>query len=142
MVDVLSLAGVMVDAFDVVAAAYNQTLIFAQTGTGRDEVTADYVLLHTLECVGLAGDCRFVENLGGFLERSCRDEAGGLQCGTCDTLEYLFGSSGHGITHGNKLEVAALQSRVLVAQLAGGDNLHCRRRRLPLSCPRCGRSRP
>ena len=35
----------------VVAAAYNEALVFAQTGTGRDEVSADNVLLHTLEGV-------------------------------------------------------------------------------------------
>lgn len=47
----------------------------ALTGTGRNEVTADNVLLHTLETVALAVDSSIIEDLGGLLERSSRHEA-------------------------------------------------------------------
>lgn len=53
---------------DVVLAAYDDALVGTETGTGGDEVTADYVFLHALEVVDLAVDGCFVENLGGFLE--------------------------------------------------------------------------
>ena len=39
--------------------------------TGRDEVTADDVLLQTLKEVDLALDCALVEDLGGLLEGRC-----------------------------------------------------------------------
>ena len=78
----------------VIGRTYYEALVFAQTGTGGDEVTADNVLLHTLEAVGLALDSGFVEHLGGFLERSGRHEARCLQGGTCDTLKDLLGGRG------------------------------------------------
>lgn len=49
-------------------AADDNLLELAQTCTCRDEVAADYVLLHTFECVALAADSCFVEYLGCLLE--------------------------------------------------------------------------
>ena len=63
----------------------NERLVVAQAGTGRDEVTADDVLLHTLEVVDAAIDGGLVEDLGGLLEGGCRHEATGLQCSAGDT---------------------------------------------------------
>ena len=60
--------------FKVVLAADDKALVFAEAGTGGNEVTADNVLLHALEQVGLALDSGFVEDLGGFLERGGRHE--------------------------------------------------------------------
>ena len=108
---------------DVIFAAYNQTVVVAQTCTGGDEVTADHVLLHALESVGLAVDSSFVEHLGGLLERSGRHEARCLQSSAGDTLKDLLGGSGHGVAHGYELEVFTLERRVLVAEFAGSDDL-------------------
>ena len=46
----------------------DKSLILAHTGTGGNEVTADDVLLHTLERVGATVDGSLVEDLGGLLE--------------------------------------------------------------------------
>lgn len=115
--------GFVVDAFDVVSAAYDEAFVFAETCSGRDQMTADDVFFHALEGVGLAGDGCFVENLGGLLERCGRHEARSLECGAGDALEYLLGCGGHGVADGDCLEVAAFEGRVLVAELAGGDDL-------------------
>ncbi len=55
-------------AFDVVFASYDESVVFAQTCTCGDQVTADNVFLHALEGIGLAVDCCFVEHLCGLLE--------------------------------------------------------------------------
>ena len=60
-----------------------------QTGTSRNEVTADNVLLHTLEVVGLSADGCFVEHLRCLLEGCGRHEALRLERSTRDTLENL-----------------------------------------------------
>ena len=59
----------------VLERAYDNLVELALTCTGRDEVTADDVLLHTLETVALAVDGSIVEHLGGLLERCGRHEA-------------------------------------------------------------------
>ena len=54
----------------VIGIAHNNAVELTESGTCRDKVTADDVLLHALEIVGLAGNSSFVEYLGGFLEGS------------------------------------------------------------------------
>ena len=49
-------------------ASYDNLLVFAQTCTSWDEVTADNVLLHTLEEVNLTTDSTIVKNLCRLLE--------------------------------------------------------------------------
>lgn len=49
-------------------AAYYDLVELTKTCTSRDEVTTDYVLLHTLKTVALAVDSCLVEHLGGLLE--------------------------------------------------------------------------
>ena len=66
----------------------------AHTCTSGDEVTADNVLLHTLEVVGLARDGGFVEHLGRFLEGSGGHETLGLESCAGDTLKNLGGGGG------------------------------------------------
>ena len=78
-------------------------------------MTADDVLLHAFEVVGLAGDGGFVEHLGGFLEGRGGHERLGLQGGTGDTLKDLRGGGGDGVAHDNGTKVAALELRDFVA---------------------------
>ena len=52
----------------VVHGGYDDALKFALTCAGRDEVTADDVLLQTLEGVDLTADSSFTEHFGGLLE--------------------------------------------------------------------------
>ena len=106
----------------LVGVAHDNTVELAQTGAGGDEVTADHVLLHALEIVGLAADGSLVEHLGRLLEGGGGHEALGLQGGAGNTLKYLRGSGGLGIAHLHQLEVAALELRVLFAELAHGDD--------------------
>ena len=94
----------------------------AHTCTSGDEVTADNVLLHTLEVVGLARDGGLVEHLGRFLEGSGGHEALGLESCASDTLKNLGGGGGLCIAHLNEAEVTTLELRVLVAQFASGNN--------------------
>ena len=93
----------------ILLRADNDFVELAKTRTGRDEVSADNVLLHTLEIVYLATYSRFVEHLGCLLERCCRHEALGLESGTRNTLEYLCRRCRNGITHLHSPKVAALQ---------------------------------
>ena len=60
--------GFAIDAFDVVTTADNKTFIFATACAGGYEVTADDVLFHAFERVGLAADSCLVEDLGCLLE--------------------------------------------------------------------------
>ena len=46
-----------------------------KAGTGGDQVSKDHVLLETYQTIDLTGKCGFGEDLGGFLEASCRDKA-------------------------------------------------------------------
>ena len=85
-------------------------------------MTADDIFLHTFEVVGLAGDGSFVEHLGGFLEGGCRHERLGLEGSTRDTLQDLGRGGGNGIANDNGLEVAALELRDFIAELARSDN--------------------
>ena len=81
----------------------NDNLVeFAQTCTGRDEVTADDVLLHTYERVALARDGCLVEHLRCLLEGGCRHEALGTEGCTGDTLQDLGGRSRHCIARLNR----------------------------------------
>ena len=48
--------------------AHDNLIELTQTGTSGDKVTADNVLLHTLQAIYLATDGSLVEHLGGFLE--------------------------------------------------------------------------
>ena len=98
-------------------------LPLTKTCSRRDQVSADYVLLHSLESIALATDCSLVENLGRFLERSSRHEALCTEGCTCNTLKHLCCSCLDGIAHLNELQIASLEIRVLVAQLAYGKNL-------------------
>ena len=68
----------------------NKNLLeFLLAGTGWDRMSADNVLLKTLKSIYAASDRCLAENLGCLLERSCRNEAVGLQRSSCDTLENL-----------------------------------------------------
>ncbi len=64
---------------------HHQSVVFSQTGTGRNQVTADDVLLHTLKIIGLTVDCSLVKHLGG---RICSDVAG-TASRTCITRKSL-----------------------------------------------------
>ena len=92
-------------------------------GTGRNEVTADHVLLHTLQMVHLTADGSLVEHLRRLLEGGSRHERLGLKGGTGDTLQDLSRRSRNGVTHLNQFHIATLQHRVLIAQTTGSDNL-------------------
>ena len=50
----------------------------AEAGAGRNQVAEDHVLLEADEVIGAAGERRFGEHLGRFLEAGGRDEAGAL----------------------------------------------------------------
>ena len=80
----------------------HQLAELAQTSTCRDKVTADNVLLHTLQIIDLALDSRLVEHLGCLLEGSSRDERLRTQSGAGDTQQDLLGGSTLGVTHLNK----------------------------------------
>ena len=58
-------------ALVVLARADNEFVPCTESGTSGDEVSADDVLLHTLEIVLLTTDGSLVEHLGGLLERCC-----------------------------------------------------------------------
>ena len=105
------------------AAADNETVVLAEAGACGDEVTADYILLHTLQRIALALDSGFVEHLGGFLEGCGGDEARCLESASGDTLKDLLGRCGLCVADNHLLEVALLEKRVLVAEAACGDNL-------------------
>ena len=82
--------GILFDHVGIVAAGYNQIVVFAHTGTGRYQVTANHILLHTFKRIDLTLDSGLVEDLGGLLERCCRDEARCLEGTTGNTLENLL----------------------------------------------------
>ena len=86
-------------------------------------MTADHILLHAFEIIGLTVDGSLVEHLGGLLERCRRHERRCLESGTGDALEYLLGSRRHGVAHYYRTEVAAFESGIFVTQLAGCNNL-------------------
>ena len=111
------------DAVVLFLRADDEFLPLAESGTGRNEVTCYHVLLHTFQTVYLTTYGSLVEHLCCLLERCGRDEALGLQRRTSDALEYLCGCCGDGVTHLNQTEVTTLETRVLVAQLACGDDL-------------------
>ena len=92
-------------------------------------MTANHVLLQILQRVDLRLNGGLVEHLGRLLERSGRDETRGLQCGAGDTLQHLRRGCGNDVAHLNELQVAALEARVLVTQLAQRDNLSRLQRR-------------
>ena len=119
----LTLTTCLLGKCHLVLVANNESLVLTQTGTGGDEVTADNVLLHTLEGIDTAIDSGLVEDLGGLLEGGCRHEAAGLQCSAGDTQQDLLAGCGHGVAYDDELHVTALERRVDVAQLAGGENL-------------------
>ncbi len=98
-------------------------LELAQSGTGGDEVTADDVLLHTLEVVHLAADSRLVEDLGGLLEGGSGHEGLGTESGTGDTLQDLLGGSALGVTRLYQFLVTAAERGILVVEPACGDDL-------------------
>lgn len=52
----------------VVLAADNDVLVLLESGTGRNQVTADHVLLQTLQVVDAGADGGLAEYLGGLLE--------------------------------------------------------------------------
>ena len=74
LIEVEGLAWSREDAVEVVSAANYQVVEVALTCTCWDEVTADDVLLHALQIIGLAKDGCLVEHAGGLLEGSCRHE--------------------------------------------------------------------
>lgn len=53
---------------NVVLTGNDEIVVFAQTGTGGNEVSADDIFLHTLKIVGLAVDSSLVKHLSGLLE--------------------------------------------------------------------------
>ena len=54
--------------FVVLLASYYDILVLLETGTGRDEVTTDDVLLKSFEVVDATSDSGLAEHLGGLLE--------------------------------------------------------------------------
>ena len=71
----------------LVLAADQDVLELLLTGTGRNEVTADDVLLEAFEVIDTTSDRGLAEHLGGLLEGGCRDEAVGAESGPGDTME-------------------------------------------------------
>ena len=109
-VDVEDVLLVGLDALVILTRTNDELVKLAQTCTGGDAMTADNVLLHTLETVLLATDGSLVEHLGGLLERSGRHEALGTEGSTGDTLEYLSGCGLDSIAHLDEAQVAALEA--------------------------------
>ena len=67
--DLGSLLGLgSLSTFILFAVGHNEAVELAEAGAGGYEVTANYVLLHAFEGVGLTTDGGFVEHLGGLLE--------------------------------------------------------------------------
>ena len=108
---------------ELVLASYDDVLIFLQTGTGRNQVTADDILLEAFEVVDAAADGGFAEHLGGLLEGCCRDEAVGLERRPRDALKHETCRGRTGLASCHHLKSLTLKRRVLAAQVAGGDNL-------------------
>ena len=75
----------LLERFQLGLRSDDQIVVFAQTRTAGDQVTADHVLLEVLQRIDLGLDGRLVEHLGRLLERSRRNEARGLQSRTGDT---------------------------------------------------------
>ena len=96
-------------------------------------MTADDVLLEVLQRIDLRLDGSFVEHLGGLLERCGRDEARSLQRGAGNTLQHLRRGCGNNIAHLHGLHVAALEARILVAELAQRNDLSGLQRRRKFS---------
>ena len=101
----------------------DKVLVLAHTGTGRDEVSDDDVLLHADQCVAFGVDGCLGEDLGGLLEGCSGDEGFGLQRGASDALENLTAGGGVRVACGDEVLVLTAQGGVLVAQLTCGDNL-------------------
>ena len=101
----------------------DEVLVLAHTGTGRDKVSDDDVLLHADQGVAFGVDGGLGEDLGGLLEGCGGDEGFGLQRGASDALENLTAGGGVRVACGDEVLVLTAQGGVLVAQLTCGDNL-------------------
>lgn len=101
---------VSLHALVVFLGAYDELIPSAHAGTSQDEVTADHVLLHTLEVIDLTADSSLTEHLRGLLEGGGTHEALRTQGGTGDTLQDLSRGCGHSVTHLDGLEVTALEA--------------------------------
>ena len=62
--------------------------VILQTGTCRNQLTNQYVLLQTGQRVNLALDCSIGQDTGGLLEGCSRQEGIGSQCSLGDTHEH------------------------------------------------------
>ena len=110
-------------SFHLLFRADNLAGVLAQTGTGRDEVTNDYVLLQAQQLVGLATDGGFAQHLGRLLETRGRDERLRAQRGLRDALQRGARNRRLRVAHLHEGEVAAFQAAVLVAEATGRHNL-------------------
>ena len=110
-----------IDCF--VSPADHDILVVLETGTCRDEVTADDVLLQTLEVIDAATDGGLAENLRCLLEGSCRDETVGAQSGAGDTLEDEGRGSRPCVARDHHLEALPLEGIILAAGLTRSDDL-------------------
>ena len=79
------------------------------TGTCRDRVSADNVLLKTLESIDTTSDSCIAEYLCSLLELCSRDEAVGLEGCSCDTLEDLACCCWLSLTENHHLESLTLE---------------------------------
>ncbi len=86
-------------------------------------MTADNIFLQAFEVVLAGADSRFAKHLGRLLERSCGDEAIGSQRRTGDALKHQTGGGRFGFAHDDHLLSLTLQRGILVAQVAGRNDV-------------------
>ena len=89
-------------------------------------MSADDILLETLEVIDAATDCGLAEYLGSLLEGSGGNEAVGLEGSSCNTLENLACSRRPCLADSHHCQTLSFEGCILVAHLAGIDNLSCR----------------
>ena len=62
-------------------------MVASHTGSGRNKLTDDDILLKSEQIVDLSADSRIGKNLGRFLEGCRREEGLGLERSLCDSEE-------------------------------------------------------
>ena len=107
----------------LVLTADQDVLELFLAGSGRNEMTADDVLLQAFEVVNTATDSGLAENLRGLLEGCGGDEAVGTKSRAGDTLEHKLGCGGFRLAGNHHLQALTLERRILVPQITGVNDV-------------------